>query len=1020
MAWLVKQVMRRPWLYIGAAVALTIILGAFIPRLQFDASITTMIPEDDPVLDELLQVTQEFGSQELFAVAVRAENVYTADTLGKIAALENAISDLPGVSQVDSPLNVQLVESGPWGLDIRPVAARVPETSAELAQFRQDFERSPYAGRLITDDGCGAMLLVQFEPWDDDAKKAVVSEIEQIVHHFPGPEELHVVGDLYVFSYTETAMQRDLQKLVPFVVVVIIIVLYLTFRSALGVVVPLLTVFTSLVWTIGLMAFFEVPVSLISMALPVILLTLGIASGIHILNKYQELLEKGLPKNEALEQTFQTIASPVIMAALTTSAGFASLLTAFVRPIREFGVFTAFGVAAAMALSLTVVPAILTLVSPPTKKRRSVASKRISVLTRLLEGAANLALRRRSLIIGLAVLLLLVMTWGASMIQLESNIVNYFDKRTPIRQGTGIVEDVFGGSMQLAVVFDAGEPDGIKEPAVLHKMAQVQEYLNSFPTINHAMSIVDLLKLVNQALWDGDPEYYVIPASREAVAQQLLLFTMQGGTGLDGLVSYDYQQGIINAQMKTLDAQELARVISAVEQYLIQEFGSDPNLSVRVTGTPKVMMRLMDRYVQTQISSLVTSTIFVGLIVILLMKSFVLGLLCLIPLFFTVAVNFGVMGFTGIPLDAVTSIIASLIMGIGVDYAVHYISRFLQERRTRHNFAEAIYAAGISAGRAIVYNAVALVAGFLVLGFSESFRAIALFGYLMALTMVVSSAAALVIIPVMLGYFEHRTLERGRNVRRTALVLILTLVLALGVPVWAAELSGDEILDQVDSVNLLAGSGSAELEMTTENANGSQRSYGLKIFRKQEDGRESQLLEYLSPADVRGTKFLSIKEGDEPSQMWLYMPALGRERRIAANMTGDKFMGTDFTYDEIAGDLSYAEQYRAERLADDVLDGKSVYVLKLIPTTETPYGSIIMWVQKDPIIPLRIELFGIESGVMTKTLELGEYREVDEQLIPHYLEMRDELANTRTILHLVEISSETISDDVFSLRYLRR
>ncbi|NLM40554.1 MAG: MMPL family transporter [Firmicutes bacterium] len=1019
MKWLIKSILRRPWLYIAAAVVLTLVLGAFIPRLQFDASIMNMVPEDDPVLTELLEVTEDFGSQELFAVALRADNVYTPEVLRKIDSLAATIAALPGVSSVETPLNIQYIDSGFFGIDIRPITESVPQTVEEIAAFRTAFETTPYAGRLITADGTGAMLLVQFEPWEDEEKQKVVDQIEDIVRGLQGPEEFYVVGDLYVFNYTEHAMRQDLVKLVPFVVVVIIVVLYLTFRSPMGVLIPFMTVLASLLWTIGLMAYFEVPVSIISMVLPVILLTLGVASGIHILNKYQELLAQGFEKNEALERTFEDITAPVVMAALTTSAGFISLVTAFVQPIREFGVFTAFGVFAAMVLSLTVVPAILSLVNPPAAKQKQVEQKRSGLLQSILESAAGVAINKGSWVLVIAGLLIAVVILGASRIRLESNIINYFAADTPIRRSTALVEDVFGGSMQLAVVFDTGQPDGIKDPEVLQKIEQAQAYLNSFATINHAMSIVDILKTMNQALWDGDPDFFTLPATREAVAQQLLLFTMQGGSGLDSLVSYDYQQALINAQMKTLDAQELAAVIAAVEDYMEREFGSGPNLTVTVTGTPKVMMRLMDRYVQTQISSLVSSTIGVGLIVMLLMRSITLGLLCLVPLVFTIAVNFGVMGFIGIPLDAVTSIIASLVMGIGIDYAIHYVSRFRLERDAQPSFEAAVHNTSITSGRAIIYNAIALVAGFLVLAFSESFRAIAIFGYLMALTMVVSSAATLLIIPVLLDLRENRKLERGRSMKRMAMFLIAACLVCSGL-VSAQELTGDEILQQLEISNLLAGSGTAELEMITENAQGVQRSYNLRIYRKQEEENESQLLEYLGPADVRGTKFLAIKEGDAESQMWLYLPALGRERRIAANMAGDKFMGTDFTYEEIAGDFDYKNQYSANRLPDEQLNGQPVYVLDLSPTADTPYERIKMWVLQEGSLPVKLELYSGGQASLAKTLLLDDYRTVEGQPIPHYLEMRDELAGTRTIIRLSEISSADISDDIFSLRYLRR
>ena len=149
MTWLRKSVLRWPWLYVALAAVLTLITASLIPRLQFDASITSMIPDDDPVLAELLEVTEEFGSQELFAVALRAEDVYTPAVLQKIHRLAQEIEALPGVSQVDSPLSAQMIESGFFGIDIRPVADGVPQSPEEIEAFRADFAHTPYAGRLI-------------------------------------------------------------------------------------------------------------------------------------------------------------------------------------------------------------------------------------------------------------------------------------------------------------------------------------------------------------------------------------------------------------------------------------------------------------------------------------------------------------------------------------------------------------------------------------------------------------------------------------------------------------------------------------------------------------------------------------------------------------------------------------------------------------------------------------------------------------------------------------------------------
>jgi predicted RND superfamily exporter protein len=756
-----KLVMDHPWVVMGVVVLITIGAATFLPRITFDASIDAMIPEDDPVLVELMEIVEDFGTQDLFLVAVQGDDVFSPATLRKIHDLASELEALPGVVEVQSPLNAQKVESGFFGIEIAPMTLDLPQTPEEIEEFRNDILSSPYAGRLITPDGRGAALFLELDgPALLTERNDLMGQIEAVVQRYTGPEKIHVVGDAYILYFTEQIMKQDLVKLVPFVAVIIGVVLYWTLRSFLGIVIPLLTVGISVTWTVGLMIWRGIPVSIISMVMPVILVTIGIASSIHILNKYQEGLARGLAKREALEETFAAITAPVVMAALTTAAGFASLITAFVHPIREFGVLTAVGVMLAMGLSLSLVPALLVLVKEPEVRQGKEKAQKDGPLTRILHTFVHWAVHRPRLLVLIVTAILVVFALGATLITLESNIVNYFGNSSPVKQATMVIEEVFGGSMQISVVLDTGEADGIKDPAVLEELVVIQDHLNSFDTINHATSIADVIRELNQALWDGDPEFYAIPDSNEAVAQLLLLFSLQGGSGIDSLVTYDYSRALVTAQMKTLDAEQMAQVISQVEQFLAQRYNSGSALKSYLSGTPKVMQRLMNRYVQTQISSLISSSVMVGIIVSALMKSVSLGLLSMVPLIFTVVVNFGIMGFAGLPLDAVTSMISSVSIGIGIDYAIHYISRYRWEAANGHDPATALRQTSTSAGRAIIYNALALVVGFLVLVFSH-FRAIAVFGLLISAAMIVSSLAALLVVPLLLNHYAKRQLRKG-------------------------------------------------------------------------------------------------------------------------------------------------------------------------------------------------------------------------------------------------------------------
>ncbi|MGE5585701.1 MAG: outer membrane lipoprotein-sorting protein [Bacillota bacterium] len=268
--------------------------------------------------------------------------------------------------------------------------------------------------------------------------------------------------------------------------------------------------------------------------------------------------------------------------------------------------------------------------------------------------------------------------------------------------------------------------------------------------------------------------------------------------------------------------------------------------------------------------------------------------------------------------------------------------------------------------------------------------------------------------------------QRAASEGIVACVLLAAVLAAARVPlaperVRAADLTAEQILDKLEGTTMLTGSGSATIELVAENKRGQQRSNKLRVFRsKAVDGTEKQLLEYLSPADVAGTKLLSMTGGGQEAQIWLFMPALGRERRIAGAETRTKFMGTDFTYEEISGGSAYKDDYRAERLKDEDLDGRSCYVLRLTPTKESDYGFVKMWVWRDEFIPLRIE-FHNKDGKVRKVLSNSDLKKSSKgKWEPSTIVMSDVVAGTKTIVKILEMSGEPVPDEYFTVRYLRR
>jgi len=745
-----KLIINNPKKTILCLVLISLFFCFFIPGISFKADMKEMVPMDDPVIKDLEEAVEVFGSQNFLMVALQSDDIFKIDTLKKIDQLSEEFSLLKGVEKVTTPLNIALIESSGFLIEIAPVVEDVPQTEQEVEEFKKKILGSRAGKSLISENGKTALILITLEPDFTASEKAneLVEEVLNITQGREGPERIYVVGEAYLANYAKNSMNRDLYSLFPLISLLVIIVLYLSFRSKRGVILPLLTVFLSVVWMTGFMALVGFPFSIVSVIGPVILVAIGSAYGIHIVNRYYEAIESGLREKEAVLDSMRDMNSPVLMTALTTAAGFVALATSFVIPIQQFGISAAFGVLSAMVLSLTLIPAVLVLQKVPRHLEKK-KTPRLS-LSFLLKKLGRFVAQHAKIVIILASFILGFFLLGIPRITTDADLIQYMGKDNPAIEGIRVVEEEFGGSTRLMVVVDTEEKDGIKEPQALKGMMEIEDYLNSLQYVSNSSSLVGLIREINQVLNEGDPAYYTIPETRQAVAQELLLFTMQGGSGIDSMVSYNFEKGLITAQVESVSSKESETIVDEIDSYLEENFNSE-GFKTKLVGMPKIMIRLMEKIFDSQIRSLILSIVIVIVIVSLLFSSIATGLLCALPLMFTIGINFGLMGYSGISLDVATAMIASIAIGIGIDYSIHFISRYTKEVKVKQGKSkvEALTITTSTAGRGIFFNAVTLILGFGVLLFS-SFYAISIFGYLISLTMLISSLAALTLIPAVL------------------------------------------------------------------------------------------------------------------------------------------------------------------------------------------------------------------------------------------------------------------------------
>ena len=640
-----------------------------------------------------------------------------------------------------------------------PIISTLPKTQAEARALRERILADPwYAGRLVSEDGRASIIVVSLANSETlEEALRTLDRVRAYVGRAKGDFTANFAGSLVMDEQIDRALGADVAFLFPIVLLAIAVVLFLSFRTVRGVVLPLVTVGISVIWTLGIMSLLGRPLSLVSNIVPVLLLGVGSAYGIHIVARFQEKIQAGLGREEAVRSTIAGTGFGVWMAAITTVAGFGSLALSKIRMIFDFGVFSALGVAVAFAVSITFIPALLLLLPVPRLPRWDAGKGGVAartILQRILAFFARGFTARPALVLALAGMLALASFAGWSRLVATFETAEFLPPGSEHRRAEALVDEEFGGSAELEVLVEGD----LSDPEVLLGIRRFQERMRDLGA-TRPISIVDLLARVNRAFHGGDPAYEVVPDDPALLPQYLFLLTLSTSPDeLGQFMRFDGREARISARISNvMSTAERTRLITALEREAEVLFGR--RARVRITGMPVIELVMMDLIRDEQMQNIYSSLAAVFALVVLAFHSFAAGFGCLLPIALTILYSFGLMGWAGVPLNAATATMASLATGMGVDYSIHYYRRYLEERRRGLARREALMETSRTTGAAIVSNAVSVAVGFAVLLFSglPIFRS---FGGLIALTMLLTALGALTVLPASIGLGLGARLEK--------------------------------------------------------------------------------------------------------------------------------------------------------------------------------------------------------------------------------------------------------------------
>ena len=942
-------VIRNRTKIILAVLILTLFFGYSLRKIKVNSDILSYLPQDDPVVILFNEVGDKFGGNSLAMVAFETEDVFNYQTLNRINQITEKFKRMDELSHVISLTDVLDMKKIEGGLEVGRLIDkyRIPQDKEELQRLKEyTLSKDMYRGSLVSSDGKVTVIISRLK--QDVDKIATARQMKEMVKNTQGSEKLYFAGiPFQMISLTEIIMS-DLAKLIPLVAILVIVVLFLSFGSLRGVILPSITVVISTVWALGIMSLLRIPLTIVSNGMPVLLIAIGSAYGIHMLSKYNEDIRKGEDRIQGIKDALSEVGIPIFFTGVTTLIGFLSFLSSNLSLIREFGIFTAIGVMFAMIISMTFLPAVLSFLKVKEVKVTH-TGKEDDWITKLMDKLSALVLKREKLIIAGGIIILILSLIAIPRIHREVNMVDYFKKESDLRQAEDMMEEKLGGSIPIQVLIKGD----IKDPFVLKNMIDFEKYLETLHDVHNPQSVADLICEMNDVMND----HYTIPDTKEKVAN--LWFFIEGEKVLDQLIDEDSKKALVQAKLGTVNTRKMINMVDEINHYLedqmktdlvkvrlvdvspelkrqlekeqvdrifwkinldlsqrdaqdetselnlrkaisngiltdmaivdddlAEEIGSkihkyfnsgqadieiesrevvaqvtgdisqklreknlseediidileedvperiyaddpeilgytaesivaiideekkwarlnhvvqqikpllsenlkndedfledlrddiweinedwvsieyskhsnyseglDPEgrikLTAQQTGMPIIFKDLDENILKSQILSLSIALVLVLLLLSFQFRSLVGGLISIVPIVLTILVNFTLMGFLRIPLDAATVMIGSVAVGIGIDYTIHFTSRFRYEFEKSKSERQALDKTLETTGKAIVINAASVMMGFLVLVLG-SIVPMQRFGYLIALTMVISALGSITFLPALI------------------------------------------------------------------------------------------------------------------------------------------------------------------------------------------------------------------------------------------------------------------------------
>ena len=758
--WFITQSLDFPLRTILISLIATIFLGSGIRFFIIDDDMMKILPKnlDSRISWDVIQ--EEFGSTEVIFIAFgkQGESIFNPDAFAALWDVEEQLEASNKVEEITSISTATRMDNLDGFMEIDDLQPYRDMRTDEVNDVKLYLEKNPtIKKRFVSEDNEYFMITVQ--PYSSEGLNYFRDEVVSIVDPILSNYEIYYGGQAYVTGTMPAMIRDDVIILARIGIFIMAMVLLLNLRSLPGVAMVIMVIALSLFAMVGSMGWIyhltgseRFLFTLANTSMPIILLTIANSDGVHVISKFFKELRLKKDKRLAIASTMDSLLIPIFLTSITTIAAFATLTLSPLEPLFGYGVVIGIGIAWAWFLSSLLLPSVINLKH---WNHKSSAITKPSIFEKIINRFGKVVLTHPKYVFSAGAFFVLIGLTGLSKVIVDVNMTNFFRPGTEIRDTMDFMDNNMTGTVDIRVRIEGD----IKDPKTLSSMRTLQDSMEKDPKVITSFSIANVVEQMHRTVMDDDPQFETVPGERDKVNNLFTMYSMSGDPDdFSSLVDYEYKVGLITAFSKVMTTQEIFAYVNKMTNQV--KAVMDPALNIDFTGMIVILRDLVIMVVRSSALSIIFSLIIIGIIASIFFKRILWGVLAVVPLSSAVIINFGFMGYFGIELSHITALLSSVIIGVGVDFAIHYISQYRRLSKTigTNKLSRSVVD---DVGYPIILDAGSNM-GFGALLFS-AFVPIQYIGGLMVFAMVSTSIGTLTVLAALAELLKSRLVKRDES-----------------------------------------------------------------------------------------------------------------------------------------------------------------------------------------------------------------------------------------------------------------